>query len=46
MNGPVFWYRKRDGETREDRHRMIEEIARFALMGLGAKTGEAGRKDP
>ena len=36
LNGAVFWYRKRDSETEADREKLIEDIASFALRGLGA----------
>lgn len=39
INGPVFWYRPRDGETEADREILIDEIAAFALRGLGAAPG-------
>ena len=39
INGPVFWYRPRDGETEADREKLIDEIAAFALRGLGAGPG-------
>jgi AcrR family transcriptional regulator len=37
LNGPVHWYRPRAGETEADRARLVEEIAAFALAGLGAE---------
>jgi AcrR family transcriptional regulator len=39
LNGAVFWYRRRDAETAADREDLIEEIASFALRGLGADPG-------
>jgi len=39
LNGAVFWYRRRDIETAADRQLLIEEIASFALRGLGADPG-------
>ncbi len=37
LNGPVFWYRPRAQETEADRGRIIDEVAAFALAGLGAR---------
>lgn len=44
LNGAVFWYRKRDAETDADREDLIEDIASFALRGLGADPGRKQRK--
>jgi len=45
LNGPVHWYRPRAGETEADRARLVDEIAAFALRGLGAQAEPTkGRK--
>ena len=37
LNGAVFWYRPRPGETEADRAEIIETVAAFALAGLAAQ---------
>lgn len=39
LNGAVFWYRPRHAETEADRETLIEDIASYALRGLGAGPG-------
>ncbi|MGM0584100.1 MAG: TetR/AcrR family transcriptional regulator [Pseudomonadota bacterium] len=36
LNGPVFWYRSRDGEAEADVARITNETVAFALGGLAA----------
>ena len=36
VNSPVFWYRERDGETKDDREAIARDFAIFALAGAGA----------
>lgn len=38
LNGPVAWYRPRPGETEDDRDRLIDDIAGFALSGLAPRS--------
>lgn len=35
LNGPVFWYRPREGDDDETRQAIADEVVRFALRGLG-----------
>ncbi|MAS42915.1 MAG: TetR family transcriptional regulator [Rhodobacteraceae bacterium] len=34
LNGPVFWYRPREGETDADRAAIVDQITAFAMSGL------------
>ena len=37
LNSPVFWYRPRVADLRNDQEVVIEQVVRFALRGLGWK---------
>ncbi|WP_158598482.1 TetR/AcrR family transcriptional regulator [Notoacmeibacter ruber] len=37
MNSPVFWYRPRVADLRNDQDTVIEQVVRFAMNGLGWK---------
>jgi AcrR family transcriptional regulator len=39
LNSPIFWYTPRPGETGEDVDRIVDQVVRFALRGLGATEG-------
>lgn len=35
MNSPIFWYAPRPGETDADIEKLVDEVVRYALGGLG-----------
>lgn len=35
LNGPVFWYRPREGDDRPEHEAIAREVVHFALLGLG-----------
>ena len=37
LNSPIFWYSQRPGETEADFERLIGQVVKFALRGLGAR---------
>lgn len=39
LGSPVFWYKKREGETQETRIGLARQCANFALKGLGDTRG-------
>jgi AcrR family transcriptional regulator len=39
LNSPIFWYTPRRGETAEDVDRIVDQVVKFALAGLGATEG-------
>lgn len=36
LNGPIFWYKPRSGETARQREKIVDQVVRFAMRGLGA----------
>jgi AcrR family transcriptional regulator len=42
LNSPMFWYAPRAGETADDIDKLVGQIVKFALRGLGFEDGRDG----
>lgn len=40
LNSPIFWYKPRPGESRQDIDNIVDQVVAFARGGLGGKDRE------